>query len=115
MAINSRTKGKRGELELSRLFRSWGYDTRRGQQFKGGADSPDVVGLPYIHVECKRVERLDLEGALLQAHRDAGAGLLPAVFHRRNGGRWRVTVDIDTFKELYTAYELCRAEQEAEK
>ena len=44
--MNSRTKGKRGELELAKALRLYGYDARRGQQYHGGADSPDVIGLP---------------------------------------------------------------------
>ena len=33
--MNSRTKGKRGELELAQLLRNQGWiDARRGQQYK---------------------------------------------------------------------------------
>ena len=53
--INSKKKGKKGELELARKLREFGYDCRRGQQYSGiGGD--DVVGLPHIHIECKRQE-----------------------------------------------------------
>ena len=41
---NSRAKGQRGERELaSELQRLFGVNARRGQQYCGGADSPDVV------------------------------------------------------------------------
>ena len=34
---NSRQKGKRGELEIARILRDYGYrDCRRGQQYSGG-------------------------------------------------------------------------------
>lgn len=49
--MNSREKGKRGELELAKLLRDCGFDTRRGQQYSGANGDADVVGLPGIHIE----------------------------------------------------------------
>ena len=43
---NSRRKGKEGELEVARILRDHGYDSRRGVQYSGSPDSPDVTGLP---------------------------------------------------------------------
>ena len=84
--MNSRAKGKAGELELSKFFREHGFESAaRGQQFKGSPGSPDVVGIPGHHVECKRVEALSLYDAYAQACRDAGSGSVPIVCHRRNG------------------------------
>ena len=57
MGRKSREKGKRGEREFAKYCRDHGYDCRRGQQYSGlGGD--DVVGLPNIHIEVKRTERL---------------------------------------------------------
>jgi hypothetical protein len=55
MPVNSRQKGKRGELAFVKVLKGMGYNARRGQQFKGGADSPDIVcpDLPGIHFEVK--------------------------------------------------------------
>ena len=103
--MNSRSKGKRGELELARTLSSYGYECRRGVQYKGGTDSPDVVGLPHIHIECKRVEKLNLEDAFAQAKRDAG-NKLPSVFHRKNNGDWMVTMRLSDWIELYREWEL---------
>ena len=50
MPINSRTKGKTGELELSKVLRDKGFAAHRGQQFKGGAGSPDVVCTDLEHI-----------------------------------------------------------------
>lgn len=101
---NSRRKGKRGELELATKLREYGFDCRRGQQFKGGGDSPDVTGLPGIHIECKRVERLSLEQAMAQSRRDSeGTGDVPVVMHRRDREGWKVTMDLDEFMNLYIA------------
>jgi hypothetical protein len=41
--MNSRNKGKRGELEAAHMLTHEGFPARRGQQFSGGTDSPDVV------------------------------------------------------------------------
>ena len=49
--MNSRNKGKAGELELSKVLKTYGYDTRRGQQYCGANGDADVVGLPHIHIE----------------------------------------------------------------
>lgn len=99
--INSRRKGKEGELALAKILRERGYDARRGQQFKGGADSPDVIGLPGVHIECKRVERLDLTAAYEQSFRDAADGEIAAVFHKKNREPWMVTVSLEDFFKLY--------------
>jgi Holliday junction resolvase len=98
---NSRAKGKRGELELAAKLREHGLVAYRGQQFSGGADSPDVVceSLPDIHFEVKRVERLDLIGAMAQSVRDAG-DKTPVVAHRKNGDPWLVTMRLDDWLNL---------------
>ena len=90
MTINSRAKGKNGELELVDELKQRGfYSARRGQQYSGGAGSADVVSsLPGIHLECKRVEKGSLHEWLAQAVRDAGGAAIPVVAHRRNRGEW---------------------------
>ena len=57
--MNSNNKGKNGERELATILREYGYDSRRGQQYCGSNGDADVVGLPGVHIECKRVERLN--------------------------------------------------------
>ena len=70
-----------------------------------GLEGEDVVGLDYIHIECKRVEKLDLYSAMDQAKRDAKEGQLPAVFHRKNNHRWLVTMELeDDWIEMYNEY-----------
>jgi len=41
--MNSREKGKRGERQWRDELRANGYAARRGQQFSGSPDSPDVI------------------------------------------------------------------------
>lgn len=100
--MNSRAKGKTGELELAAYLRERGYDeARRGVQYSGGGDSPDVVGLPNCHVECKRVENGSLYSWLDQACRDsAGTGRVPVVAHRRNRRQWVAILPLDDFLKL---------------
>lgn len=61
------------------------------------------MGLPGVHIEVKRVERLNITEAMAQAIRDAqrfqnGA---PAVFHRRNRQPWLVTMRLSDWLALY--------------
>jgi Holliday junction resolvase len=105
MGKASREKGKRGERELAKKLAWYGYATRRGQQFNGSDGSADVVGLPGIHIECKRVERLNVHDAVAQSRSDARIGELPVVMHRRNGGEWLVTQPLDEWINLYRSWE----------
>lgn len=104
--MNSREKGKRGEIELAHVLRGHGYETRRGQQFSGLNGDADVIGLPGIHIECKRVEHLDLYKAVAQAVRDASKrGGLPTVMHRKNNCEWLVTMRMDDWIQIYREWE----------
>src|SRR5437899_3884036 len=77
--MNSREKGKRGERQWRDELRAQGYAARRGQQFSGSPDSPDVVcdELGWIHFEVKAVEKLNIYDAMEQAERDCGKGSTP--------------------------------------
>lgn len=88
----SREKGKRGEREIAAILRDYGYDVRRGQQYCGIEGNADVVGLPGVHIEVKRVEQINLKSSMRQAERDRRRGELPVVMHRKNGEPWRVTM-----------------------
>ena len=102
--ITSRSKGKKGELELAKKLREYGYDCRRGQQYCGANGDADVVGLPGIHIECKRVERLDLYGAMAQAMADS-KDKTPVVIHRKNHCDWLVTMRLADWIEIYREWE----------
>lgn len=96
--MNSRAKGARGERQWRDELRAQGYAARRGQQFSGSAESPDVVcpDLDFIHWEVKAVEKLNIEDAMEQARRD-GSGKEPMVAHKRRHRRWLVTMAAETF------------------
>lgn len=98
---NSRQKGARGERELAAVLREHGFECRRGQQFCGANGDADVVGLPGIHIECKRVESLNIYKAIEQAKSDARENELPAVFHRKNGKPWLVTMTLEDWMKIF--------------
>lgn len=101
MTINSREKGKKGELELAKLLREHGYEARRGQQFSGGDTSQDVVhDIPGVHLECKRVEAGSLYKWLEQARQDAADGKIPVVAHRRSHEEWVAILPLTDFLKL---------------
>lgn len=101
--MNSRNKGAAGERELAGLLKKYGYDCRRGQQYCGANGDADVVGIPGLHIECKRVEKLNLDDAMEQSIHDAKDGEIPVVMHRKNRKPWKVTLELDNFIELLKA------------
>lgn len=100
--MNSKRKGCVGEREFAALCREHGIEgAQRGQQFSGGIDTPDVKGLPGIHVEVKRVERLNISEAMKQSIRDSEGKAIPVVAHRRNREPWMITMRADDWFSLY--------------
>lgn len=103
MGSKSQRKGANGERELAAVLREYGYSIERGGSMSFG-EVPDLLGLPDIHIECKRVERLNISAAMKQAERDSerfhdGA---PAVFHRRSREPWLVTMRLVDWVNLYS-------------
>jgi hypothetical protein len=94
--MNSRSKGKRGELEASKEWvKVMGGACRRGQQFAGGNDSPDLVhDFAGIHIEVKRTERGNPYSWLEQAIADC-QGKVPVILHRRSNQPWIVVMRLD--------------------
>ena len=101
--INSKEKGKKGEREFAKLCREYGYNARRGQQYNG-LDGEDVIGLPGIHIEVKRVEKLNLDKAMKQSIKDSKEGEIPIGAHRKNRETWKITIRADDFFKLYKAW-----------
>lgn len=101
MGKSEREKGARGERELANLLRDqYGYETRRGMVF---LHQSDMIGLPGIHPEVKRVERLNIWEAMKQAVIEAAKRQdgIPAVFHRKNRSEWLVTMRLEDWIDLY--------------
>jgi hypothetical protein len=91
---------------VAELLREFGYNARRGQQFAGGGDSPDVVSdLEGFHIEVKRTgKQTDVFAALDQAKRDRKPGEDALVFHRKNNKDWIIAMDAREFLRLVTRY-----------
>lgn len=106
MGLKSKTKGKVGEREAAELLREFGFNARRGQQFAGGGDSPDVVSdMEGFHIEVKRTgKQTDIFAALEQAKRDRKDGEDALVFHRKNNKDWIVAMDAREFLRLVVKY-----------
>lgn len=104
MGAMSRRKGANAEREVAELLRSHGFAARRGQQFSGSPDSPDVVhDIEGVHIEVKRTERFNLYAAMEQARQDARAGDIPVVFHRQNGRPWVACLPAEDFLAILRA------------
>lgn len=99
--INSKAKGSRFERWVAEWFReNLGTPARRGQQFQGTPDSPDVMdAVPGCHIECKAVEKLSIYKALEQAVHDAGPNV-PLIIHKANHKPVLVTVQLEHLIEL---------------
>ena len=102
--INSRNKGKRGELMLAAIFREYGYPARRGQQYSGANGDADVVGVPFVHIECKWSNKTELHKWISQSVHDAKPGEIPIVCHKRDNEDFFVTLHIRDFIEIFNEY-----------
>lgn len=102
MGKSSQRKGAKGEFELAAILREYGYDCTRGGSLSFG-EIPDLSGLPGIHIEVKRVEKLNVVEAMEQSIRDSERMQdgIPALFHRRNRKPWLVTMRLSDWIQLY--------------
>ena len=91
MSKLSRTKGARGEREVVALLRDVWAGIKRGlTQTRGGNDAADVEGSPYW-IEVKIGKKPNIVAAMEQA-KEATDGRPVAVFTRRDGEEWLVTM-----------------------
>jgi len=99
-----RDKGKRGELELAKeVSRLFNCEARRGRQFKGTPDSPDIeTSIEGVQWECKRTEALSLYPVIEKAILDSGDDV-PVVAHRRSNKPWLVVVRLNDLPCLVKA------------
>ena len=102
MSGKSQRKGAAGERELAALLGEHGYICTRGGAFSFG-DVPDLTGLPGVHIEVKRVEKLNVVEAMEQSIRDSERMKdgIPALFHRRNRKPWLVTMRLEDWINFY--------------
>lgn len=81
----SRSKGKTFEREISKVLRERKFDARRGRQFKGTNDSPDIISeaLSEFHIEAKARENLNLWDTYSQCLKEAPEKM-PLIVWKRN-------------------------------
>ena len=111
---NSKQKGKRGELECAKKLREYGFnEVRRSVQYNGKAEEgqPDLIGLPNIHIEVKRTERLKLYDAIEQTERDKKEEELGVIFHKKNNCEWVCIMTFEDWIKLYKESEFSNKEE----
>lgn len=103
MSRSSQRKGRAGELELVKVLHEYGCESVKAGEAVSYGSTPDLVGLPGIHIECKRAEQLRLSEWMKQAQRDAARFRdgVAVIFHRRNREPWMVTMNLDDFMKIY--------------
>ena len=108
--INSKQKGKSGELEFCHECEKYGFSkVYRTAQTNGKLEQSlaDCEGLPDIHIEVKRVEALNIDKAMEQSIRDLQTKKekrLPVVFHRKNRKPWKATMLFSDWIKLYKSW-----------
>lgn len=106
MGKMQRNKGARGERELSReLTRILGAadgSIYRSVQHAGREGAGDVLGVPGIHLESKRCERLSLYPAMNQAISECGRDV-PIVCHKKNCEDWLLICELRQIVKLSRA------------
>ena len=108
--INSKAKGKKGELEFSHECEKYGLiGVHRTAQTNGKLEQSlaDCEGLDGIHIEVKRVEKLNIDNAMEQAERDLETKKekrIPVVFHRKNRKSWLATMKFEEWVKLYKSW-----------
>lgn len=103
MSRSSQRKGRSGELELVKVLHGYGFESVQAGEPVSYGSTPDLVGLPGVHIECKRAEQLRLSEWMKQAQRDSERFQdgVPVIFHRRNREPWLVTMNLDDFMKFY--------------
>lgn len=102
MPVNSRAKGKRGELEAVKYLKSLGFaDARRTQQYnglgRGDVECPE--SLPGVHFEVKfgypqatfDLGTQALENACNQSWKDSRGGSHVVLWKPKGLRQWRLT------------------------
>lgn len=105
--INSRSKGKRGELSAVRFWSDQGWQGgRRGFQGRGGDEAPDII-IPELSdvfwMEVKHCEKLHPYLWMEKATRDSGMVKIPTVQMKSNNRDWMTLMWSTDFAGLLRA------------
>ena len=109
MGKMQREKGARFERMVAGFFKDWGYKAFRTAQYEGkSGNCADVEGVPYLHIECKHCERMQLYEWMAQADRDNNASKeqkVPVVIHKANNKPILVSMHLEDFIKIYKEWE----------
>ena len=97
---NSNRKGKRIERLLASKFRNHGWDARRGQQYKGTPDSPDVIIDLPLTVESKGCEVWRIDKWMSKLLGERKSGTLPLLCCKKNHAEFLTIIPLNFFLEL---------------
>ena len=99
--INSKHKGKKGELEFAKWLKERGIFARRTKQYCGTEGDADLVSeLDHLHLEIKRVERININSVYEKAEKES-KDKIPVVVHRSNRKPWLVTLKAEDYFKGY--------------
>lgn len=107
MAVNSRRKGKAGELEAAQALRDlFGWECGRSVQHSAAEGAADlrVSSTPGLWFEVKRVQSLNVPKTMARAVREAGRKTA-VLMHRRNRDEWLLTIRLVDLPRLAHAYD----------
>ena len=109
--MNSRTKGKRIELDAVRALREIGIEAERTIQYQGRGSAGDIRihGAPELHLEVKGRASLLAQRFMDQAVADAYPGHYPTVLMRENRGRFMLLSYLTDLQDIHLS--LMRAKQ----
>jgi len=97
--IATKKKGATYERYVAHRMAEVWPDAKRGFQFRGGDEAPDVTGTPY-HIEAKHRRNVSIQAAMQQAIADTN-GQPPVVISRDNHGEDLVTMRLDDWLTLH--------------
>jgi len=99
VGTGARTKGANGERELYKLLNAVldeelgchdNYLRRNSDQSRAGGY--DLVGCPWLAIEVKRQEQLNINAWWQQTVRQAKPGQVPILLYRQNRKPWRAVM-----------------------
>ena len=107
--MNSRMKGKRGELEAVRALKTLGLDAERTVQHEGRGSAGDVrVFGANVHAEVKGRATITACRVMDQDIRDCRRGATPAVLMRENRGPFLLMLQLSDWWRLVAEFDQAR-------
>jgi len=103
---NSRRIGKVAEQQAAHTLNELlGTSFRRSQQYKGTAESADIIddAIPNLYVEVKRRVSMNLHDVVEQAQEESADHAVAVVMHKKPRRGWLVTVAVEDLPGLCNA------------